>query len=338
LSIFPERKEESLAQMNMLLKSWEDSKEQRDVIMEAKTRHVVAADSNEVVHKGFMTGRGNQFATLTRRSLLTIRRDLPLTKARAGQAVALGLIAGLIYLNTGRDNNTKSVQNIDGVLFFMMMNQSMSGVFGVLQTFPNEIPLLTREYKNRMYSVGVYFLSRCISELPNQIFFPFVFTTICYWMVGLNPDPARFFMFAFLIILTSNTAYSMGYFISAVSPSVQVALALAPVVLIPFFLFGGFFINLDSIPIFLRWLQYVSFFKYGFAGVAITEWQDKTIGCDPGEQCIYSQGGGNQVLQLLSIDSTLGFNIGILFVLLFGFRIVAYFLLYRRALQKPNHT
>jgi hypothetical protein len=34
-----------------------------------------------------------------------------------------------------------------------------------------------------------------------------------------------------------------GYFLSCVSPNVEIGLGIAPVVLIPFLLFGGFFLN-----------------------------------------------------------------------------------------------
>ena len=44
----------------------------------------------------------------------------------------------------------------------------------------------------------------------------------------------------FLVVLA---AVSFGYFISCAAPNLQVALALAPTLIIPFMLFGGFFLN-----------------------------------------------------------------------------------------------
>lgn len=58
-----------------------------------------------------------------------------------------------------------------------------------------------------------------------------------------------------IIVLTANTAVSLGYAVSTLSSSVSVALALGPVVLIPFMLFGGFFVNSDDVPVYFKWLE-----------------------------------------------------------------------------------
>jgi hypothetical protein len=41
----------------------------------------------------------------------------------------------------------------------------------------------------------------------------------------------------------TQVVVGFGYFISCVAPSLQVALGLAPPLIIPFMLFGGFFLN-----------------------------------------------------------------------------------------------
>jgi len=274
-----------------------------------------------------------QFLTLTKRSWLTTLRDVALTKARFGQAIVIGLLIGLIYLRI--PDNQKSIQNLTGVMFFIMVNQSMGGVFGVLQTFGLELPMFHREYQAGMYTPGSFFLSRTMSEVPFQLFFPCLFVSVTYWMVGFNPDVDRFFTFMFIIVLTSNAAFSLGYVVSTMSPSVQVALALGPVILLPFIIFGGFFINTLSIPAYFSWLEYVSFFKYGFEALAINEFQDKVIGCDPGENCDVTD--GNKVIINLGLDiNNFWRDIGILLALLIGFRIFSYFFLWMRSKQKHS--
>lgn len=69
-------------------------------------------------------------------------------QARAAQAIVLGLIVGLIYLRL--DNDQKSVQNKSGAMFFVLINQCMSGTMGVLMTFPLELPIFHREFASNM--------------------------------------------------------------------------------------------------------------------------------------------------------------------------------------------
>jgi hypothetical protein len=42
------------------------------------------------------------------------------------------------------------------------------------------------------------------------------------------------------------------------------AVTLTPILIIPFMLFAGFFVNQSNIPIWLIQFQYLSFFKYGY--------------------------------------------------------------------------
>jgi len=42
-------------------------------------------------------------------------------------------------------------------------------------------------------------------------------------------------------------------------------------------LFGGFFIGVDQIPVWLSWLQYLSYIKYGFAAIMQNEFVDRPL-------------------------------------------------------------
>lgn len=41
----------------------------------------------------------------------------------------------------------------------------------------------------------------------------------------------------------------------------------APILLMLYLLFGGYFVTLDSVVVWLKWIKVLSPFKYGFAGV-----------------------------------------------------------------------
>lgn len=105
-----------------------------------------------------------------------------MTKARFAQTIAISLIAGLIYLN--QQLTQTGIQNIIGAIFFLIINQSIIGVLGVLQVFPLELPVFHREHTNGMYRPSAYYLAKSIAELPFQIFFPAMFVSITYWMIG----------------------------------------------------------------------------------------------------------------------------------------------------------
>jgi ABC-type transport system involved in multi-copper enzyme maturation permease subunit len=156
-----------------------------------------------------------------------------------------------------------------------------------------------------------------------------------YWMTGLRPEGNVFGQFLGLVLLTTNSAFSLGYLISCATPSVQVALQAGPAVVLPFMLFGGFFVNLSSIPVYFQWISYISFFRYGYEAVSIVLWRGYKIGCDAGEKCLYAT--GEDVLSNLSMDpNNLYFDIGLLFALAVGFRLLAFIFLWRVAQVTKN--
>lgn len=73
-----------------------------------------------------------------------------------------------------------------------------------------ELPIFMREHGNAMYRTDVYFLAKTLAELPLYIIFPAVFVSICYFMVGLNPEASKFLICNGIIILVANAATSFG--------------------------------------------------------------------------------------------------------------------------------
>ena len=100
-----------------------------------------------------------------------------------------------------------------------------------------------REHFNGTYRIDVYFISKQIVELPLYALEATILFTILYWMAELNPEAERFFIFLGIAFLVLQVVMSLGYFLSCVAPSADIALAIAPVLIIPMMLFGGFYLN-----------------------------------------------------------------------------------------------
>ena len=324
--------EESKKQVESLLEIYAASELRQENeatirVLNAKTFDTVIESDVRADESEFVVGWFTQIMALMWRTWITIMRDPTLTKARAIQSVILALIVGLIYLRLG--NTQTDIQNRMGAIFFCLINQSFGGVFGTLQTFPAELPIFRREFKASMYSSHAYYLARTIVELPFQCLWPFIFVTIAYWMIGLRDDGAAYIEFVLVIILTANCAISLGYLISTLAPTTQVALAISTPILLPFMLFGGLFINVNSIPDYFYWISYISFFKYAYELLSIIVWNNQTIAStgDPSDLTT-----GAQVLSRYGMDSSnVSLDIGVLFALAVGFRFISYMFLWRRA-------
>lgn len=152
-----------------------------------------------------------------------------------------------------------------------------------------------------------------------------------YWMAGLQAVFSKFLIFSAIIITTSITGEGFGLFIGAISPNVAIARVLAPVLTILFVLLGGFYINNQSIsPVFI-WIEYISFIKYSFSAFMDNEFEGLIFTCQE-DEIIFNASGqpscpirvGSQVLRNLDIEGSILQNIGVLFLLMITFRILAY--------------
>jgi ABC-type multidrug transport system permease subunit len=88
-------------------------------------------------------------------------------------------------------------------------------------------------------------------------------------MVGLNPKPERFFIFLVILLEIGFAAIGLGMMIASAAPNEKVATAAAPIVVVLMILFGGFYINVDSLPDALSWIQYLSIMRWGFLGLSV---------------------------------------------------------------------
>ena len=71
--------------------------------------------------------------------------------------------------------------------------------------------------------------------------------------MGYQTEADKFFIFIAACIVVTMVAHVLGFAISAGAPNLNTSLALAPVVLIPLLILGGFFLSDDSIPDWFIW-------------------------------------------------------------------------------------
>ncbi|OXA64289.1 Protein white [Folsomia candida] len=240
-----------------------------------------------------------QFKACLWRSGKTVLNDPLVLKVQLAQSVFLSVIMGIVFLDQELDQ--EGIQNINGFIFMMLANLTFSSVFPVANVFWNELPVFMREHYNGTYRTDAYYLAKTTAELPLYIFLPAIFLSIGYWMVGMNPSADRFLIAIAIAILITNVSSSYGYMVSTVSSSLEMALALAPVFIMPFMIFGGSFLNKDS----------------------VNQWKGvENITCSNVGGCIDS---GEGVLQMLSFkEDNFGIALGSLGGLIFVVRILSY--------------
>lgn len=214
----------------------------------------------------YATSELQQFFIVLKRTLLFSRRDWTLMYLRLFAHILVGFLIGALYYDIGNDG-AKVLSNL-GFLFFNMLFLMYTSMTITILSFPLEMPVLIKENFNRWYSLRSYYLAITLSDLPFQTIFCVVYVSIVYYLTAQPPSWDRFNMFLVACLLISFVAQSVGLVVGA-AMNVQNGVFLAPVMSVPFLLFSGFFVSFDAIPIYLRWITYLSYIRYGFEATAL---------------------------------------------------------------------
>jgi len=292
-----------------------------------------------------------QFTAVLWRSWMTVTRERTVIRVKIFSTIFVAGLIALIF--QGQKTRVEDIMNINGALFILLTNITFQNVYAVVNTFASEQPMFLREHWNGMYRTDVYMIAKMMAELPFHIGYAFLFVIIPYYPIGFNGDVDRFFISVAILIIVANVATSFGYFISCLSSSLKIASALSAPMIIPLLLFGGFFLNNGSVPVYFQWLRYMSWLMYGNEALSINQWQGVTF---DSPFCTMTDVASNatittsnstspallgQICTGEDILNNLNFNvdffyrdIACMFALMAGFRLLAFLALLRKTARK----
>ena len=223
-----------------------------------------------------------QFKMLGWRALANFTRNKITTFVRLGQNIFMSLLIGLLYL--GLSNNQSSISDRTGAVFIVMMNNFFTSVSLVILTFSAEKIVFLRENGSGLYSPSTYFVSKILSEYPTQLFFPLLYSSIVYFLVGFQKTAVKFGFFLLNNVLIVSVGQGVGLLVATLAPTSQVALAMFPVVVLPLTLLSGLFTTSDNLGPWIKWIEVLSPFKYGYRALMINEFKGLKLKCDGSEQ------------------------------------------------------
>ncbi|KAL4716387.1 hypothetical protein ACJJTC_006749 [Scirpophaga incertulas] len=204
-----------------------------------------------------------QFATLTRRSLLSLWRNPSFTVMITGIHCSMALFIGCLFHNIGED--AKYVRDSYNMLYFSLMFLMFTAFSSVSIHFPDQIPVVRREHFNRWYTTGAYYTSTLASTLPTQTVCTLCYATIVYYMTGLPLDAMRFATFSWTLLAVSYVALCIGLLNGSIF-NIKNGVVIGPFFIMPFTIFSGFFLRYSDAPSIFRWMFHVFISKTRLSG------------------------------------------------------------------------
>lgn len=214
----------------------------------------------------------NQTAALTRRGFLNAWRNPLVVWLRLAMYVALSIMIGTVWLRIG--NKSDVVVDIVGVLFFVAAFMVFMSV-SVLPAFLEEKAVFVRERANGAYGVMPFVVAHTIVDAPFMFLQSLVCGGIVYWLVGLNAAADRFFFFILDLFLSFMVAESIMMLVSAVVPVAIVGIALGAMIYGAFMVVQGFFIKLENIGWWWRWMHWIGMHSYSFSAFMYNEFHER---------------------------------------------------------------
>jgi len=224
----------------------------------------------------------------------------------------------------------------------MLIAQANGIVSSSIAVFNRERALLRRERAKKMYRVLPFFIAKGISDMTNNIALPLLYAGITYWTAGLRPSLIPFLKFLLGYYLSLSCAQSMGFFLSVLCPSMQIAMMIAPSLILFMFILGGFYIPISNMHIAMKYVSYFSFGLYGYSALIVNEYKGRVIPCattsnttneaNDAEKLNECPLQGDAVYESMGIQGVFGkfwFNIGMLALFQTLFLVGAYVLLRR---------
>ncbi|XP_078284434.1 broad substrate specificity ATP-binding cassette transporter ABCG2-like [Rhinoraja longicauda] len=204
-----------------------------------------------------------------------------------------GILNGLIYYNIPH-TLPEALQNRIGAFFFIIINQ-IFGNLSAVEIFIQEKALFIHENASGYYRTSAYFLSKVAVDLiPNRIVPILIFSLISYYLMGLKQDIGSFFLFYMTLGLSSLSAVSLAFLVSASVSTFATANALIAIPYVFMMVFGGFLVNLNKMLQWMAWLKWISIFRYGFNALLINELKGQIFYANstavPGEIYMIEQG------------------------------------------------
>ena len=213
-----------------------------------------------------------QMRLLLLRSIKLIWRNPQALRIQVLQTVVLGVLLGALYaevqfLETGQFQLTLSMAMIVGMVALVTVSSGTQVAFDDRLVFQ-------REMRDAIYGPTVFFLQRMMTSIPIAIVVSLGIIVPAYFWVGLRQDRAAFAFFIMVNVLTLFTFDAIVYAIALLAKDIHTAYAIANFSEAVAMFFSGVSIPAYAMPIYLRWIHYISPFSYSFGAVVVNQFEN----------------------------------------------------------------
>lgn len=279
----PELEAISTERVERLKAAWEEESDRIFHPVEKKSDNPPVPASNESrkqyssqthAHSPFI----RQTRILTSRTFVTTYRD-PLGMAGSLlEAIGMGIMTGWVFYKLGRDQS--GIRSREGALYIASALQGYLILLFETYRLTIDIQLFDRENNENVVDVVPFLLSRRIARFfMEDLPVPLVYSIIFYWMAGFRDDASTFLTFFAVVLLCQYIAVTYATTCVAASRNFAGASLIANMGYTIQSMACGFFIQSNTIPVYVRWLKWTAYVFYAFGALISNEFTGQFYDC-----------------------------------------------------------
>eukprot|EP00644_Phytophthora_capsici_P001183 jgi/Phyca11/129625/e_gw1.86.8.1 len=185
---------------------------------------------------------------LLNRQRLIWLRDPPLLYGKLIEAFLIGLVISMMYFNAKRTVYLRMIF-FSIALFQRQAWQQITISFQLRKVFYKQRP-------RNFFRTASYVIAETVVQIPVNLSVSFILSTLFYFMSGLTRSFEKYIVYYLIIICFQHAIGAYITMLSAISPSITVAQALAGLSACFFLLFSGNIILADLIPNYWIWMYW----------------------------------------------------------------------------------
>ncbi|KAF1969337.1 ATP-binding cassette transporter-like protein [Bimuria novae-zelandiae CBS 107.79] len=277
--------------------------------------------------------------TLMHRSFIKSYRDIVAYGLRIAMYICLAIMMGTIWLRL--DPIQSNITAITNAIFFGGAFMSFMAV-AYIPAYLEDLSLYTKERLNGLYGPTAFLLANFFIGIPYLFLITILFSVVAYWLGNFRPSAEAFWTWVMWLFLDLVAAESLVVLLSSLIPIFVVALAATAFANGLWMCVNGFMVEPQTLNVFWRYVfHYIDYQAYVFRGMMVNEFGKRKYACEVVEgacRCMYKSAledqcmiEGTAVLERYGYgNGNVGKYVGYMLVIIFGYRLFGWVVLYLR--------
>lgn len=225
-------------------------------------------------------GMFGKLGVLLRRVTRNLMRNKQAVIMRLVQNLIMGLFL-IFYLLRVQNNTLKgAVQDRVGLLYQLVGATPYTGMLNAVNLFPMLRAVSDQESQDGLYHKWQMLLAYVLHVLPFSVIATVIFSSVCYWTLGLYPEVARFGYFSAALLAPHLIGEFLTLVLLGIVQNPNIVNSIVALLSISGLLIGsGFIRNIQEMPIPLKILGYFTFQKYCCEILVVNEFYGLNFTC-----------------------------------------------------------